>query len=161
MNAPQCPSFTHDHSNTRTGEHSLTTRREKPENIPIAPLGMDLLVRVDSAWIIGLMRSCDGVDVIGIFSESADPALWEGYVDSICVCARAETPALLDSQLRGPDLARLLVPIETDGQDLAILAMGPRNRHLQYTASDVCVMREFCGRIGNALRARTTINAPS
>jgi hypothetical protein len=155
MNAPQCPSFTHVHSDKRTGEHSLTTRREKPENIPIAPLAMDLLVRIDSAWIIGLMRSCEGVDVIGIFSESADPALWEGYVDSICVCARAETPALLDSQLRGPDLARFLVPIETDGQDLAILAMGPRNRHLQYTASDVCVMREYCGRIGNALRART------
>jgi hypothetical protein len=156
MYIPECPSFIHIHS-----EHAaapIATNREKPEHILIARLATDLLAWIDSAWIIGLIRTHDAADVIGVFNESGDPALWAGYVESITTCARAETPASVDSQLRGHNLARILFPIETDGPVTVVLAIGPRNQnHNQpYSASDVSVMRDLCDQIGNLLRGYTT-----
>jgi hypothetical protein len=154
MYIPQCPSFIHVHSYSYPGEQPA--QGEKPENILIARLATDLLAWIDSAWIVGLIRAVDGaaVDVIGVFNESGDPALWAGYVESIATCARTETTAVLDSQLRSHKLVRVLFPIETDGQVVAILAIGPRNRNSTqpYTASDVAVMRDLCGQIGSLLR---------
>jgi len=163
MHIQQRPSFIHIHSQIRAGQQpavSLPAKQEKSEkreNILIARIATDLLAWIDSAWIIGLIRSADDIDVIGVFSDSGDSALWPGYVDSISLCARAGTPALLDSQLRSNHLVRVLVPIETDGEVLAILAIGPRNRNLQYSASDICVMRELCGQAGNLLRAHMAL----
>lgn len=155
MTIPQYPSFIHIHSYTRATEQAATSLREKPDSFRIARFTADLLARIDSAWIIALIRSRDDIEVIGVFSESADPALWTGYVDSISACVRAGTPAWLDSHLRSQNLVRVLFPVETDGQGLAVLAIGPRNRNLQYSASDVCFMRESCGQIGHLLRAQT------
>jgi sigma-B regulation protein RsbU (phosphoserine phosphatase) len=163
MHIQQSPSFIHIHSQIRADQQPVVTlpakqeKSEKRKNILIARIATDLLAWIDSAWIIGLIRSADDIDVIGVFSDTGDPALWPGYVDSISLCARAGTPALLDSQLRSNNLVRVLVPIETDGEALAILAVGPRNRNLQYSASDVCVMRELCGQAGNLLRARAAM----
>jgi Stage II sporulation protein E (SpoIIE) len=155
MFIPQCPSFIHVHSYSQAGEQPA--QHEKPENILIARLATDLLVWIDSAWIVGLIRAVDtaAVDVIGVFNESGDPAQWAGYVESIARCARAETTAVLDSLLRGQNLVRILFPIETDGQVVAILAVGPRNGNAAqpYTASDIAVMRDLCGQIGGLLRA--------
>jgi hypothetical protein len=155
MYIPQCPSFIHVHSYSRPGE-------QKPENILIARLATDLLAWIDSAWIVGLIRAVDGaaIDVFGVFNESGDPALWAGYVESIATCARAETMAVMDSQLRSHNMVRVLFPVETDGRVTAFLAIGPRNRNASqpYTASDIAVMRDLCGQIGNLLRAHAAKN---
>src|ERR1019366_8308634 len=113
------------------------------------------LAWIDSAWIIALIQAQDAVDVIGVFNESADPALRAGFSDSINVCAHADTTAALDSQLRCSRLARVLFPIETDGRLAVFLAIGPRNGKPDqpYSPSDISVMRELGGRIGKLLRS--------
>ncbi len=133
MYIPQCPSFIHIHSEQPGAEHIL-----------IARLATDLLAWIDSAWIIGLIRTPDVADVIGVFNERGDPALWAGYVESITTCARGETPASVQ------------FPIETDGPVAVVLAIGPRNQnHAQpYSAADVSVMRDLCNRIGRLLRGQ-------
>jgi hypothetical protein len=156
MYIQQCPSLIHVHSYNQPGE-------QKPENVLIARLATDLLSWIDSAWIVGLVRGVDAVDVIGVFNESGDPAQWAGYVESVATCARAETTAGLGSQLRSHDLVRVLFPIETDGEVLAILAIGPRNGDPDqpYTASDIAVMRDLCGQIGSLLRTHTARPYPA
>ena len=109
------------------------------------------------AWIVGLVRSRDTTDVVGVFNDSGDPALWTTYVESISVCTRAGTPASIDSELRDRNLVRVLVPIETDGQAIAVLAIGPGNKNpdRQYSASDVAVIRDLCAQISGLLRTQT------
>lgn len=161
MNIAQCPSFIHVHSHSHAGQQPSALLRERRENILLARLAADLLVWTDSAWIIGLVRSNDDVDVIGVFNESGDPALWTGYVDSISLCARAGTLSSMDSQLRSHNLVRVLFPIETDGRLFAVLAVGPGNSNLPYSASDVRIMRELCGQVGNLMRTLAAGLEPS
>src|SRR5437763_14723920 len=104
MHIPAGQSFTHIHSHTHSAEDQLITTAQKPEEILIARLVADRMVWVDSKWIIGLIRSRDAIDVVGVFGGPGVPALWAGYVESISVCTGAGTPACIDSQLRGHNL---------------------------------------------------------
>jgi hypothetical protein len=151
-----CPSFIHVHSHTQGGDPHTSTIRDETESVLIERLVTDLLVWIDSAWIIGLIRPrevTDFVDVIGVFSSAGDSASWSAYREAISICARAEALSRVDSDLRRGDLVQLLFPVETDGQVAAMLAIGPRNRHGRYSASDLSVMRNLCAQIGNLLRA--------
>ncbi len=130
--------------------------REETETILIERLVTDLLVWIDSAWIIGLVRPrevSDFVDVIGVFSSAGDSASWSAYREAISICARVEAISCVDTELRRGDLVQLLFPVETDGQIAAMIAIGPRNRHGRYGASDLSVMRNLCAQIGSLLRA--------
>ncbi len=135
--------------------------RDETESVLIERLVTDLLVWIDSAWIIGMVRPrefSDFVDVIGVFSSAGDSAAWSAYREAISICARTEALSCVDSDLRRGDLAQLLFPVETDGQTAAMLAIGPRNRHGRYSASDLSVMRNLCAQIGNLLRAPKAYN---
>jgi len=159
MNIPNRHSFTHIHSHTRSAEHPIIGSGEKPEEILISRLVADLMDWIDSAWVIGLIRSHDAVDVIGVFDWLGYPALWSSYVESISMCARFNTPACIDSRLRGNNLVRVFFPIEANGQITAALAIGPRNQNQQYSASDISLMRDLGAKIGRLLRAHTDAGA--
>jgi serine phosphatase RsbU (regulator of sigma subunit) len=155
MNTPSRQSFTHVHSHTHPGAHPVIVNGEKPEEILIGRLVADLVVWIDSAWIIGLVRSPDAVDVIGVFSGLGDPALWDDYAESISMCSLAETQDWGDSQLRRHNLISVFLPIESNGQITAALAIGPRNQNQRYSASDISLMRDLGAKIGELLRAQT------
>ncbi len=150
-----CPSFIHVHSHIQGGHSRAGSIRNETESVLIERLVTDLLVWIDSAWIIGLVRPrevSDFVDVIGVFSSAGDSASWSGYREAIAICARAEALSRVDSELRRGDIVQLLLPVETDGLVAAMLAIGPRNRRGRYSASDLSVMRNLCAQIGNLLR---------
>jgi serine phosphatase RsbU (regulator of sigma subunit) len=155
MNTPSRQSFTHIHSRTRSAELPVIAKGEKPEEILIARLVADLMAWIDSAWIIGLIRSHDAVDVVGVFGRLGDPALWPGYVESISMCTRAETPACVDLQLRRNNLVSVFFPIEANEQITAALAIGPRNQSQPYSAPDISLMRDLGAKIGKLLRVQT------
>jgi serine phosphatase RsbU (regulator of sigma subunit) len=154
MHIPRRQSFTHIHSHTCSAEYPVIGNGEKLEEILIARLAADLMVWIDSAWIIGLIRSHDAVDVVGVFSALADTALWPGYVESVSMCTRAGTAASVDSHLRRHRLVSVFFPVETDGQTTAALAIGPRNRNQRYSSSDISLMRDLGEKIGKLLRAQ-------
>jgi len=155
MNIPDSQSFTHIHSHTRSPEHSVITSGDRPEDILIARFVADLMVRIDSAWIIGLIRFGDAVDVVGIFGGPGDPGLWAGYIEFISMCTHAGTPACADSQLRSSDLVRVFLPIEANNQITAALAIGPRNRNHRYSPSDISLIRDLGEKIGKLLQMQT------
>jgi serine phosphatase RsbU (regulator of sigma subunit) len=155
MHIPNSQSFTHIHSHTRPTAYQVITNEEKPEEILIARLVADLMAWIDSAWIIGLIRTGDAVDVVGVFGGLGDSALWAGYVESISMCTRPETPACIDSQLRRHNLVRVFFPIEANGEITAALAIGPRNQNQEYSASDMSLMRDLGAQTGRLLRAHT------
>ena len=132
---------------------------DKPEHVLIARLAADLLAWIDSEWVIGMIRSSSAVDVIGVYAGSGNPAIWQRYVDSISICARSATLHLIDSELRCPDRTRVVLPVETDGELVAVLAIGPRscNGRRPYSESDVQVMRDLCAQMGYLLRSRTAV----
>jgi hypothetical protein len=151
-----CPSFIHVHSHTQGGDPHASAIRDETESVLIERLVTDLLVWIDSAWIIGLVRPrgvSDFIDVIGVFSSAGDSASWFAYREAISICARAEALSCVDSDLRRGDLVQLLFPVETDGQVAAMVAIGPRNKHGRYSASDLSVMRNLCAQIASLLRA--------
>src|ERR1700722_3058275 len=100
MHIPNSQSFTHIHSHTRPTAHQVIANEEKPEEILIARLVADRMAWLDSARTIGLIRTGDAEDVVGVFGGLGDSALWAGYVESISMCTRPETPACIDSQQR-------------------------------------------------------------
>ncbi len=139
----------------------MITCGEKPEGILIARLVADLIGWIDSAWIIGLVRSHDSLDVVGVFGELSDPALWAGYVESVSICSRGLTPASLDSQLRRRNLVSVFFPVEANEEITAALAIGPRNQNLRYSASDLSLMHDLGAKIGTLLRSRTDTGLPT
>lgn len=159
MHIPNSQSFTHIHSHTRPTAYQVIAKEEKPEEILIARLVADLMAWIDSAWIIGLIRTGDAVDVVGVFGGLGDSALWAGYVESISMCTRPETPACIDSQLRHHNLVRVFFPIEANGRITAALAIGPRNQNQEYSASDMSLMRDLGAQIGRLLRLRVPRHA--
>jgi serine phosphatase RsbU (regulator of sigma subunit) len=159
MNTPHRQSCTFIHSHTRLAAYQVIENGAKPEEILIARLVADLTVWIDSAWIIGLIRSHDAVDVVGVFSGLGDPAMWTGYVESLSMCTRAETAACVDSQLRRHHLVSVFSPIEVDEQITAALAIGPRNQNQRYSASDISLMLDLGARIGKLLRTNAAARA--
>jgi hypothetical protein len=155
MNIPNTQSFTHIHLRTSRAEHPVIANVGKPEEILIARLAADLMVWIDGAWVIGLIRSPEAVDVIGVFGGLGDPALWAGYVESVSMCTRGWAPACLDSQLRRNNLVTVLLPVEINGPITAALAIGPGNRNRRYSASDISLIRDLGAKIGKLLRAQT------
>jgi hypothetical protein len=155
MNTPRRQSFAFIHSHSRSAAFPVAGNGAKPEEIFVARLVADLTVWIDSAWIIGLIRSPDAVDVVGVFSGLGDPAFWPGYVESLSICTRGETAACVDSQLRRHNPGSVFFPVEANGQITAALAIGPGNRNQRYSTSDISLIRDLGAKIGRLLRAQT------
>jgi hypothetical protein len=155
MHTPSSQSFTHIHSHTRTAERGVITGAESPEEILIARLIADLMVWIDSAWIIGLIRSHGALDIVGVFNGTGDPALRPGYIESVSICTHAEKAAGIDAQLRRHNRVGVFLPVEADGQLSAALAIGPKNKNQRYSASDISLIRDLGAKIGKFLRAQT------
>jgi hypothetical protein len=155
MNISSRQSFTHIYSHTCPAGRPVIANGKKPEEMLVARLIADLMVRIDSAWIIALIRSNDAVDVVGVFSGLGDPALWPGYVESISICNLARTATCVESQLRRDHLVSVFLPIEADGQITAALAIGPGNQNERYAASDISLVCDLGRKIGKLWRAQT------